>query len=66
MNEIIFDFFDQLVQNPRYASFDYELAGYKRSEMVKLDFCSTAKSATRFNHRTRTGRTAAGRWRKSS
>ena len=36
--EIIFDFFDQIKSRTRgYASYDYELCGYQRSELVKLD-----------------------------
>ncbi len=38
LNEIIYDFFDQLKSKTKgYASFDYEFKEYKRSELVKLD-----------------------------
>lgn len=38
LNEVIYDFFDALKSKTKgYASFDYELKGYKRSELVKLD-----------------------------
>ncbi|NLP13020.1 MAG: elongation factor 4 [Clostridium sp.] len=38
LNEIIYDFFDALKSRTKgYASLDYELLGYKKSELVKLD-----------------------------
>ncbi len=38
LNEIIFDFFDAVKSRTRgYASFDYELKGYEKSKLVKLD-----------------------------
>ena len=38
LNEIIYDFFDVLKSRTKgYASFDYEIADYQRSDLVKLD-----------------------------
>ena len=38
LNEVIYDFFDALKSKTRgYASFDYELKGYAKSDLVKMD-----------------------------
>lgn len=38
LSEIVYDFFDQLKSNTKgYASFDYEVSGYKQSNLVKMD-----------------------------
>ncbi|TDF96763.1 translation elongation factor 4 [Paenibacillus piri] len=38
LSEIVYDFFDQLKSSTKgYASFDYELSGYRKSNLVKMD-----------------------------
>ncbi|MFD2612699.1 translation elongation factor 4 [Paenibacillus gansuensis] len=38
LSEVVYDFFDQLKSSTKgYASFDYELSGYKKSNLVKMD-----------------------------
>lgn len=45
LNEIIYDFFDQLKSKTKgYASFDYEFKEYKRSDLVKLDIWINGES----------------------
>jgi GTP-binding protein LepA len=50
LNEVIYDFFDALKSKTRgYASFDYELKGYVRSELVKLDILINSESVDAFS-----------------
>jgi len=44
LNEVVFDFYDRLKSVSRgYASFDYELAGYEESELVKVSILVNAE-----------------------
>ncbi len=44
LSEIVYDFFDHLKSNTKgYASFDYELLGYKESTLVKMDILLNAE-----------------------
>jgi len=57
LNEVIYDFFDQLKSRTRgYASFDYSLNGYVKSDLVKLDILlngETCDALTIIVHRDR-------------
>ncbi|HLG48326.1 MAG TPA: translation elongation factor 4 [Reyranella sp.] len=45
LNEVVFDFYDRLKSVTRgYASFDYEMAGYKESDLVKLTILVNSES----------------------
>lgn len=44
LSEVVYDFFDQLKSGTKgYASFDYELIGYKPSKLVKIDILLNAE-----------------------
>jgi GTP-binding protein LepA len=50
LNEVIYDFFDALKSKTRgYASFGYELKGYKKSELVKMDILINSELVDAFS-----------------
>ena len=64
LNEIIYDFFDALKSRSRgYASFDYEMKGYVKSDLVKLDILINKEEVDALSFIVFSG-TAYERWRK--
>ncbi|AHC73935.1 GTP-binding protein LepA [Candidatus Endolissoclinum faulkneri L5] len=57
LNEVVFDFYDRLKANSKgYASFDYQMAGYNKSDLVKLSIMvnfRTVDALSMIVHRTR-------------
>ncbi|AFX99558.1 GTP-binding protein LepA [Candidatus Endolissoclinum faulkneri L2] len=57
LNEVVFDFYDRLKANSKgYASFDYQMAGYNKSDLVKLSIMvnfQTVDALSMIVHRTR-------------
>lgn len=50
LSEIVYDFFDQLKSSTKgYASFDYELIGYKQSNLVKMEIWLNGETVDAFS-----------------